>query len=222
MELNGLTGRFFRVSEIISRMAYVNLLWIFFTILGLGVFGFMPATVGLFAVIRKWVMGDADIPVFSTFWDNYKKEFLKSNLLGVILFMMGYILYVDFVFLPAGGYYTFIRIALVAVTVLYGIILLFIFPVYVQYEWKWKISLYLKYSLVLGLGHPFFLILMAGGIGALYFVSYKIPGIIPFFSVSILAYIIMWPAYTIIKKIENTQAAVEEEKSEVLDEIAEH
>src|SRR5690625_6922967 len=86
-------GRVFRWCEGIMRLAYVNLLWILFTILGLGIFGIFPATIALFAVTRKWVMGDRDIPVFSTFWQTFRKEFLKSTLLGWVLFVIGYMIY---------------------------------------------------------------------------------------------------------------------------------
>ena len=98
MEMEGLTGRFLRICEVISRLAYANLLWILFTVLGLGIFGFMPATVALFTVTRKWVMGDRDIPVFKTFWNTYRKEFFKSTLFGVVLFAIGYIIYIDLAF----------------------------------------------------------------------------------------------------------------------------
>src|SRR5690625_7886567 len=96
---NILTGRFMKVCEVISRMAYVNLLWIFFTILGLGVLGIIPATVSLFTITRKWVMSEQDIPVFKTFWQTYRKEFIKSNMLGVILFEIVFLLYIDLAFL---------------------------------------------------------------------------------------------------------------------------
>lgn len=216
MELDGMTGGFYRISLIVSKMAYVNILWMLFTLLGLGIFGLMPATVGLFAVVRKWIMGDKDIPVFRTFWWNYRKEFVKSNLLGLILFLIGYILYVDFAFIPSGGFYTAIRIGLVMILILYIIILLYIFPVYVHYDWK--ISLYLKYALLLGTGHPHFTFLMIIGISVLYFISISFPGIIPFFSVSLLAYMIMWLAYVVIKKLEDMhtdEADAEEAKEEI-------
>lgn len=208
MELEGLTGQFYRISLVISRMAYINILWIIFTLLGLVVFGFMPATVGLFAVIRKWLMGEKDVPIFPTFWKNYRQEFLKSNLLGLILFAIGYILYVDFAFLPAGGFYTFLRVVLVMATILYAIVLLYIIPVYVHYDWK--LRLHIKYALLLGAGHPHFTLLMIIGGGALYYVCTVIPGIIPFFSISILAYIMMWIAYIVIKKMEEMQVASDE------------
>lgn len=46
-----------------------------FTLLGLGVFGIMPATAALFAVMRKWIQGQDNVPVLKTFWQEYKGEF---------------------------------------------------------------------------------------------------------------------------------------------------
>src|SRR5690625_1995366 len=69
---DGLSGRLYRICEVITKFAYVNILWFVFTLLSLIIFGFMPATVALFSVTRKWVMGDMDVPVFSTFWGTYR------------------------------------------------------------------------------------------------------------------------------------------------------
>lgn len=206
MELDGMTGRFLRISEVIAKMAYVNLLWILFTVLGLGLFGLMPATVGLFSVTRKWVIGEKDIPVFATFWKNYRKEFFNSNLLGIILFAIGYILYVDLTYLPTDGIlFTIIRGGLIVCGLLFLIILLYIFPVYVHY--KWNKRMYLKYALLLGASYPHFTLCIFIGMAVLYFALIAIPGLIPFFSISILSYIIMWISYKVIQKVEELQAA---------------
>ncbi len=206
-----MTGRFFRICEIVSKLAYLNILWILFTLLGLGIFGFIPATVALFAIVRKWVMGDTDVPIFTTFWKIYRQEFLKSTMLGGSLLFIGYILYVDFVYLPNDGLFAVVRFGLMVVALLYVIVLLYIFPLFVHYEWKNR--LYIKYALVLGASHPHYTLLMIIGIGILYYVSVKIPGIIPFFSISLLANIIMWTSYQVIQKIEATQK-VDDEKVE--------
>lgn len=209
MELRGLTGGFYRISLVISRLAYINILWILFTLLGLVLFGIFPATVGIFSVVRKWVMGEKEIPIFKTFSENYRREFLKSNGLGLILALIGYILYIDFQIMPVGGFFTVLRIGLVTVTIFYVIVLLYIFPVYVHYEWK--IRNYLTYALLLGAGHPHFTFLMIVGIGILYTVCIVFPGIIPFFSVSLLAYMVMWLAYLVMKKMEDLQRKKKEE-----------
>ena len=133
----------------ISRLAYANLLWILFTLLGLGIFGFMPATVAFFTVTRKWVMGDRDIPVFKTFWTTYRQEFFKSTLFGFLLFAIGYIIYIDLAFSPTGGLFTLLRIALFICGIAYVILLLYIFPIYVHYDWRKR--LYIKYALLIGI-----------------------------------------------------------------------
>lgn len=214
MELNGLTGRFFKICEVISKMAYVNLLWILFTVLGLGIFGFMPATVALFTVTRKWVMGEWDIPVFKTFWQTYRKEFFKSTLFGVVLFGIGYIIYVDLVLLPTGGLFVLLRGGIFVCGLLYAIVLLYIIPVYVHYDWKR--SLHVKYALLVGASHPHYTLLILIGIAGLYYSIATIPGLIPFFSVSVLAYIIMWTSYKVIRKMEVSQVAREELEVEEL------
>lgn len=210
---NILTGRFIRVCEVISKIAYVNLLWIFFTVVGLGVLGIMPATVGLFAIIRKWIMNGQDIPVLKNFWQTYRKEFIKSNLLGVILFVIGYILYIDLVFLPADGFFKVIRWGLLVCGLLYIIILLYIIPVYVHYELKKR--LYIKYALLLGVSHPQYTLLMIIGIVILYYISSRIPGLIPFFSMVFLSYIVMWTAYQVIKKVDARQTDKEDEGGKI-------
>jgi len=211
LEFQGIMGRVFRLCEGIMRLAYVNLLWILFTILGLGLFGVFPATIALFAVTRKWVMGDRDIPVFSTFWQTFRKEFLKSTLLGLVLFVIGYIIYVDLALLPTGGFLDVVRWGLVVCGLLYIIILFYIFPLYVHFDWKNR--LYIKYALLLGASHPHYTFLMLIGIGALYYIVMSIPGLLPFFSVSILAYIMMWTVYQIIKNMEKKQISKEDETS---------
>lgn len=203
MEMEGLAGRFLRICEIISRLAYANVLWIIFTVLGLGIFGFMPATVALFTVTRKWVMGDRNIPVFKTFWNTYRKEFFKSTLFGIVLIAIGYIIYIDLAFSPTGGLFTLLRAGLFICGISYVILLLYIFPIYVHYDWKKR--LYIKYALLLGISYPHYTFLMVAGIVALYYLCVSIPGLIPFFSVSLLAYISMWSAYKVIQKMESAQ-----------------
>lgn len=211
--LFGINGRLFRYCEIISRFAYVNLLWIGFSLLGLGIFGIMPATAAMFSVVRKWVMKDMDVPVFQTFWENYKRDFIKVNILGLVLVIIGYILYVDFALLPTGGWFTILRIALIVVGLLYAIVLLYLFPIFVHYEWKKR--MYLKYALLLGSAHPHYTLLMVVLIGAVYYISMFIPGLIPFFSVSVTAYFMMWTAYQIIRRMEEVHAKKEKTKEQL-------
>ncbi|WP_054705945.1 DUF624 domain-containing protein [Bacillus sp. JCM 19041] len=103
MELTGLWGSFYRVSVFISKLAYVNALWIGFTLLGLIVFGAAPATVALFTVTRAWVNKEWDVPVFKTFWSIYKEEFWRANASGIALFAVGFLLYWNLTLFAGSG-----------------------------------------------------------------------------------------------------------------------
>ena len=82
--MEGFMRGVYSVSEWVMKFTYVNILWITFSILGLFVLGLFPATTAMFAVIRKWVLKLPDIPTFKTFTSAYKKEFLKSNVIGLM------------------------------------------------------------------------------------------------------------------------------------------
>jgi uncharacterized membrane protein YesL len=210
--LGGLDSPFYRWCGAISRLIYLNMLWLLFTIMGLVVAGFVPATVALFAVTRKWIMGDEDIPVFSTFWSVYKKEFLKSNLLGLTLIIAGYILYVDLVFLPTTSmFFIVVRYALIAICSVYIVILLYIFPIYVHFNGN--IKSYLKNAVMYGLSYPLVTFAMVLGIVILYIGFTYLPSLIPFLSVSILAYFIMWLALKVFARIEEKVNGKDEVKS---------
>src|SRR5690625_6342583 len=60
----GPMGGFYTLANWIMRLAYVNILWIAFSLVGIIILGFFPATIGMFTVIRKWIQGDGDIPIF--------------------------------------------------------------------------------------------------------------------------------------------------------------
>lgn len=201
MQLNGLMGGFYRISEWVMRLAYINLLWILFTVVGLLIFGFMPATIAMFTLIRKWIMGETDTPVFSTFFYTFKKEFLKGNGFGLIILIIGYILYIDFNYLAfiEGPLYTFLLAIFFLIGIVYLIFILYFIPVYVHFDLKFK--QYLKYSIMIGITNFHITILLVTGISLLYYISMKIPGVLPFFTISITGFFVMWTANLAFKNL---------------------
>lgn len=137
------------------RLLYVNFLWYLFTVIGLGIFGFMPATIAMFAVVRKWLMDEDDIPIFKTFWDTYRTNFFKVSLFGAVVLLIGFILLVEMnIFWSQGGtLYFVISLAVIATFLIYAIVLIYFFPLFVHYEST--IFQYVKMSLVMGIIHPF-------------------------------------------------------------------
>jgi len=212
----GPMGGFYTLANWIMRLAYVNILWIAFSLVGIIILGFFPATIGMFTVIRKWIQGDGDIPIFTTFWATYKKEFLKSNLLGLFLSLIGYILYIDFIFLRQGvtGFLQFTYYPLLIVILLYFLILLYVFPVFVHYE----ISIFqvIKNAFLLMIMSPLITIMMLVGLVIVFQALRALPGLTPFFTGSVLAYVIYWSVNFAFVKVErykdlNLEIDVEEQ-----------
>lgn len=202
IERKNFMGFLYTIMEWITRLAYLNILWILFSLLGLFIFGLAPATVAVYTLARRWVMGDTDIKVFSTFWNTYKSEFLKANLNMWPLILVGYILYIDFQYLAIfeNILYYVMLFAFINVTILYFVVCIYTFPVYVHY----KKSLFqnYKFSLMIGFLNPFTSILMGLFILVLALILERFLGLIPFFSVSVISCILMWFSFNSFKKLE--------------------
>src|SRR5699024_6692891 len=133
--MSGFVAGYYRVAVWITRFAYLNLLWVLFSVVGLLFFGVLPATTAMFAVVRKWIDGDTDIPVFETFWNAYRKEFVKINLLGYGVLLVGYLLTVEFHILRSQEHiaYLIASFGVIGLCIIYLLILLFFFPLFVLF-----------------------------------------------------------------------------------------
>src|SRR5699024_11830385 len=128
------------------HFCYLNILWLVFTRLGLGVFGIMPATAAMFSVVRKWVNHEDDVKIFTVFWKSYKKEFIRANLLGLILFAIGYVLSIELHILRSQDHIAYYNASfgVLALILFYAVILTYFFPIFVHYNlrvidyFKWQ------------------------------------------------------------------------------------
>ncbi|TDQ42233.1 YesL family protein [Aureibacillus halotolerans] len=215
MEMNGFMGTLYSICEWIMRLAYVNLLWIGFTVLGLIIFGFGPATAAMFAVNRKWVRGEPEVAVFKTFWSEYKREFVRANILGVLLLLVGFILWADFRILntqDTGSWGVFVQYFLIVGTFIYGTMTMFFFPVFVHYDLK--LFQYFKQTLLIAISRPGEIIMMIAGVMLIAFIMQQFPGLILFFSGSGLAFVVMWCANRAFTKIELKAEALRNKEQE--------
>ncbi|MEW9673430.1 YesL family protein [Ammoniphilus sp. 3BR4] len=198
---------FYRMSEWIMKFAYINILWIFFTLLGLFLFGLFPATAAMFAVNRKWVMGETGVPVFSTFWTTYKKDFLKSNILGLILVAIGNVLiygYRYFLQFPS-NFSQVLTVVFLLVFFFYVVILLYVFPIYVHFDMK--IIQVFKNAILVMIMYPISTIMIVVGSFIVYFAMSTFPGLVPFFGGSLLSFVITWSAHYAFSKNEEKKQA---------------
>ncbi|MFB3160028.1 YesL family protein [Neobacillus sp. 179-J 1A1 HS] len=202
MERNRLLTGIYNLCKWITHFAYMNFLWVLFTILGGVVFGIIPSTVTMFAIARKMAMGEEDIPVFKTFWGTYRLEFLRSNLLGLILTVIGLVWYFDLHFFRQfeGSIYTIMNYAMMILGMVFFILLIYVFPVYVHYDLK--LYQYLTYALKIGFLRPASVIFMFVGTLCTYYFLIYLPGLIPLFGITFFVYFNMWIAFKSFQNIE--------------------
>ncbi|WP_077623212.1 YesL family protein [Sediminibacillus massiliensis] len=189
-----------RFADWFSRMAYINLMWIGFTIMGLVVFGFIPATTAMFSVMRKWIKGDLDSSVLKTFWGYYRQEFIKSNLAGVGMLIIGYVLYVD-LFLFELGSMPLIQIPVYILAVLYLLMCAFFFTIYVQFDLKWY--QYMKMAFLMAFAAPFRAVSMLVSGYLVFFLMTKMSVVMIFFLGSFISYLWLMISLPTFSKLEN-------------------
>lgn len=195
-------GKLYSICEWVYRIAYLNILWIFFTFAGLFVFGLAPSTAAMFSVTRKWVMGNKDIKIFKTFWESYRKEFLKVQILGFVLILAGLIFIVDYKFYIAQHVPTFflLKFLWLSIVLFYSILIFFLFPIYTHYQFK--PFQYIKNAFIIAFSFPLHSLLMIGGGVFMFLFAMKFPGVSFFLSGSAFSYWITYIAHHVFSKME--------------------
>lgn len=183
------------------RIAYLNILWILFTLVGLVFLGIFPATSAMFSIARKWLLnGEWEIALFRTFWAEYKQNFIKLNGYWLIFLLVGYFLYYDITFIQLNpGQFQFLVPVIVLILIATLITVLFFFPVFAHF--KLSFLQYIKQAFLIAVSSPLELIGMIGVALALYGVVVLIPGIIPLFTGSVLAIAFTFLGQRAFKKI---------------------
>ncbi|CQR47229.1 hypothetical protein BN1058_01536 [Paraliobacillus sp. PM-2] len=186
----------------IVSLAYINLLWVAYSTMGLFILGMFPATVSLFSVIRQWLKHKHITSVWNVYHSTFKKEFVKSNIIGYFYLTVGVITYVDFKFFHTQDNIMFLTLSYTVLIILfiYGITGLFLFPVLVHYDLK--IMSYFKYTFLIIVSHPVIFLITVLVLMSACLLMLFIPGLILFFGLSVPAYIIMWSSYKAFKKVD--------------------
>lgn len=203
--MQGMGRMFHEASEWIVRLVWTNILWFVFIAAGLGVFGIMPATIALFTVTRRWKMGDLDVSILKVFKETFRKEFIRSNILGLIFAAIGVFLYIDLKIAEnmEGTFSVILYVFISFIILLYLNAFIHLFPVYVHFEYLLRD--YIKQSFIISLISPVSTILMAAG---LFFIGYLIvnmPGLLPFISGVLPAYWIINVCIRRFKTLEQQQ-----------------
>ena len=245
MEMRGLMGGLYKISEWIMRLAVTNVLWIVcsipfvFLIFPIMVakttdeiisslilssivapFTLFPATAAMFAVARKWVMGEVDAPLLRTFFRNYKDSYVQSMIGGILYVLIFAILIVDFqVYLKQLHSMQIFSYLFIAIMALLSVSLFNFFSMVVHYHMK-TLQL-LKNAILITIGRPLRSISTAVMCGLVVYISFssaKLMFLVPFFTGSIVAAIAFWNFYGIYMKLQQqAEKAAEEAEADAAD-----
>ncbi len=203
MPMKGLYGLF----EWVARMAYVNVLWILFSILGAGVLGVGPATLSAFTVIRKRLREGEGFSTWQVFAKTYRDEFWKGNKLTLLLFPIYLFIYIDFSIIQTLPYHVFIDYivfpALLLLSVLVVILSSYLFAVHAHFDLPfWK---YITYAVLAAGISPLSVVLIIFGLALISLLSFLFPATLLFFGVSIPVLLIQACALQAFGKMETFQ-----------------
>lgn len=192
--MNTTSSYIYLALEWVTRFAYLNLLWVLFTLLGGVLFGFYPATTSMFAVCREWLKGNSDLPLFQSFWGFYKKDFLKSNLLGIFVSVFLVFIVLDIFYIQASPdqQLDWTYAPLFAFMLIFTLFLFYLFPAFVHYNIK--IPLIIKNAFLLMLVNPAATAVIILCLVSLFFIMRLLPALAFLFGGSVYAFLTMWMA----------------------------
>lgn len=232
-------GGFYRISEWIMRLSVINILWVIcaipFFLLGLillqsqtadqllqtlflmvivSPFTIFPSTAAMFAVARKWLTGEEDVPLLKTFFRGYKENFFQSMLGGFIYMLIGVILYTNFRFYGnQTGAFGVLRFLVLSLTVILVISLFHFFSILTHMHMK--LLQIVKNALLITIGNPIRSLSMVALNGVILYVSFTMfTFLIPFFMGSLIAIVSFWHFNLIFGKLQEKQQEIVEKEAE--------
>lgn len=205
MNVDGITGSLNTILTWITRLSVLNIVWIIFSIKGLFIAGIYPSTIAAMGICRKWREGDRNIPIWKTFKQIYRREFIAANFLGWTITLMGFLLYLNFLVMnnSDGQVPIIILIAFYLITLLYVMIIIWSFPLLSYYNAS--IIQHMKNAIIIGVVKIHYTIAILIVLFAVAYISLALPGTILFFSFSIAILCWSWISKYIFERMEATQ-----------------
>ena len=184
------SARAYSFFDTLVWIAGLNLLWIAFTMLGLGVFGAGPATAAAQIVVRKRAAGDA-APLRS-FASAYVRNFFRSNLLFLPVLAVAAALVLNWNYFSHGGGVLpqFMAVGIFVAAIFLAGAACYVFPMYARYELP--LPQYLLMSSRFAVRHLAGTVILLFVSAAVVYASSCLPGLIPFFSIGAWLYLTGW------------------------------
>jgi uncharacterized membrane protein YesL len=153
----------------VYRVAFLNLLWVATTALGLGVLGIGPASYAMAKYIDRWLRAGETPPPARVFWRYAREQAGRSMLISWILLAAGAVIVTN-VFLASSWYVQVLNVGALGVL---GIIWSYVFPVLVATDLS-TILRQLGGALLIGFGSLHWTILGATVVGATWWLTWQL------------------------------------------------
>lgn len=201
--MNSITSVLFEGFEWFMKLVKLNLLLLLTSIGGLLIFSFFPALVATFSVANQWLQGKTDLHIWRTYKAAFKKNYIRSQLFGVVFSLSCFILYIDIIFFMNLDY-QIIKYGGLTIFVMMSIILfvtsLYVFPNLADEKLSYKDML--KNSLFTSLSFPHWTLLNILGVAGLLLVSYRFSASVFFLTGSTIILWVSCMSHIVNKKVE--------------------
>ena len=185
------SARAYSFFDTLLWIACLNLLWVFFTLLGLGVLGAGPATAAAQILVRRRARGEA-APLLKSFTREYFANFVRGNALALPVMAVAVALALNWNYSSGAGDLMSQLIAagtFVAAIFLTGVVC-YLFPMYARYDLP--LGQYLMTSSRFAVRHLAGTVILLFITAAAVYASRALPGLIPFFSIGAWLYVTGW------------------------------
>ena len=194
----------YRLTEWMMRLAYLNFLWLIFTFLGGIVLGWVPATLAVNKSLRVFMIENESIRILPYFWNEYRKQFVRSQIANVFFIALGLLLFIDMKFFMSGYHALFILGKMVTIQLIIGYLVLFIyfFTIFAHQEMRFVEKV--KNSILYGIVNPIKSLLMLINSSLLIMLFLFYPPLFIVFGVSSLAYFNILCSQKVLSKKSNS------------------
>lgn len=147
-------SKMYNFFEIFFKLVYLNVMWLVFGSIGFFVLTIIPATITIYIMVNT-ILYQQDMTIFKNFFRIFKKEYIPSQKLFLVLLLLGSIAYLDISFFydrVLEGNNT-MNIILLWISLFFGflyiLILIHIGPVYIYFP-KLSTIAKVKFALIMG------------------------------------------------------------------------
>lgn len=198
---NGILNKFHSLSTWISNLAYINILWLTFTLLGGVLLGIFPATIAMFFIIKRMFLEKSDFSILKEFTILYKKEFKKSNLLFFPFILLAIIVAADIRFISSLDFAFNSLVVKLFYVLLFLLAMIFLYSLVVYiYGARGKKEIF-KSSLYILFNNPMTNLYILTGLLLLHFLTLKVAGLSLLFSGSVFSLIVLMIVQKTAKKL---------------------